>query len=100
MSDSLAPSDESIVDDIDADPDYNCSDDFLKNDVSDSNADEIDFDNFDNWHDVSLEPIPKRKTKSLLWNYFGLLKKGNQIFPPTSKKYFCRPCFDNHIFKR
>lgn len=96
MSDTLATSDESNIDDIDGDPDYDCSEYSNQNDASD----QIDFDDFHDWHDISLEPITKRKTKSLLWNYFGILKKGNQIFPPTLKKYFCRPCFDSHIFKR
>lgn len=90
-------SDESIVDNDFKDPDY------IENSIQsdDSNeTSEIDFKCFNKWEDVSLEPIAKRRTKSGLWNYFGCLKKNNKIFTPTNKQYFCRPCFDDHKFKR
>lgn len=89
-------SEESIADDDVRDPDY------FQHSIQSydsSESDEIDFACFDKWESVSLEPIAKRRTKSELWNYFGCLKKNDKIFIPTSKKYFCRPCFDDHKFR-
>lgn len=93
---------ESIVDDIDNDPDfiYNLDSNSNHSNTSDTTDGNIDFDNFNKWDDVSLESIAKRKMKSEVWNFYGTLKKGNRVFPPTSEKYFCRLCFDNHKFKR
>lgn len=94
---------ESFVDNIENDPDfvYNLETNSNQSNTSDDTTDgTIDFVNFNKWDDVSLEPIAKRKIKSEVWNFYGTLKKGNRIFPPTSEKYFCRLCFDNHKFKR
>lgn len=100
---------ESFVDDVYNDPDFNISDasttNDTVNDVEDIDANQqetvvVDFIDFNEWNDVSLNPLPKRKTNSDVWNYFGILKKGDSIFTPMSKKYFCRPCFDARKFKR
>lgn len=100
MGDSYAgSSEESVADDVYGDPDYTVSEDFRESDNSTIDNSVIDFNDFENWSDVSLEPVSKRNTKSTLWIYFGCLKKGKKIFTPTSKKYFCRPCFDDHKFK-
>lgn len=93
-------SEESIADDTDGDPDFVCSEYSSLSDTFDNTDDTIDFESFNDWDDVSLESIAKRKIKSEVWNFFGTLKKGNKVFAPTSKKYFCRPCFDSHKFKR
>lgn len=100
---------ESLVDDVYNDPDFNLSgasstNDTL-NDAGDTDTEQqervvIDFIDLNKWNDVSLDPLPKRKTNSDVWNYFGILKKGDSIFIPLSKKYFCRPCFDARKFKR
>lgn len=99
MSESES-SGESIVDDTDKDPDYICNENSYLSDTFDDADTAIDFVNFNDWDDVSIEPITKRKSKSEVWNFYGTLKKGNKIFSPTSKRYFCKPCFDNHKFKR
>lgn len=107
---------ESVVDDIDKDPDFilSSASPLLGDTRSDYKNEEfglldieaysdnvvIDFIDFDGWDDVSLDTIPKRKTISDVWNYFGILKKGGSIFKPMSKKFFCRPCFDERKFKR
>lgn len=107
-------SDESILDDVDNDPDFVLSnasslsdtrydDDLTNAQQANAGAGEqvvIDFIDFTEWHDVSLDPLPKHKTNSEVWNYFGILKKGDKIFEPMSKRRFCWPCFDAHKFKR
>lgn len=111
-------SEESIVDDYDRDPNFvlssassllsdsdtriDCNDEEfeLRDTETSSNNVVIDFIDFNQWEDVSLDTIPKRKTISDVWNYFGILKKGDSIFKPMSKNIFCRPCFDERKFKR
>lgn len=103
MSESIVESSEETVDDFDRDADdvSNEECDLNSDTTNDSNANVvIDFMRFKDWENVSLDSIPKRKTKSDVWNFFGILKKGNTVFEPMSKKYFCKPCFDDHKFKR
>lgn len=99
---------ESIADDTDKDPDYIFNDVSYLSDstyeLSESRSSStqnivIDFIDFDEWDDLSLDRIAKRKSNSEVWNYFGILKKGNTIFEPLSKKIYCQPCFDARKFK-
>lgn len=108
LNDNENSSEESVVDDIDNDPDYNISAASNLTDTRDAEEHEnlagdtfvIDFTDLDDWSDWSLEPITKRKSNSEVWNYFGILKKGDAVFNPMCKKFNCSPCFDKHKFKR
>lgn len=107
-------SEESVVDDIEKDADYiesSSSSNSTETEFTVENGTEgqteneneeviVDFIDFDKWQNLSMEPIPKKKTNSDVWNFFGNLKKDNVIFQPLKKRYFCRPCFDEHKFKR
>lgn len=108
----MSSSEESVVDD-DRDADFTLSNLSSPSDTQINDSDEdserrkinsenivVDFIDFNDWDDISLDPIPKRKTNSEVWNYFGMLKKDDSIFKPMSKKMFCRPCFDARKFKR
>lgn len=101
-------SEESVVDDMDNDPDYHFSDASSLSDTRDAEEHtnptrdtvEINFIDLKDWSDLSLERIAKRKSSSEVWNYFGILKKGAAVFKPMCKKFYCWPCFDKHKFKR
>lgn len=79
-------SEESVVDDTDRDPDYdnNNSNESNLSDTRDEESVIVDFIDLNKWNDISLDRIPKRKSKSEVWNYFGVLKKNNEIFAPWS----------------
>lgn len=108
MSEYAESSEESVADDFFGDPDFvfeandTRSDDFDAESSEQSSVDSSQsmYLNDIQWDDTSLEPISKRKTMSELWNHYGILKMGGKIFAPTSKRYFCRPCFDDRKFKR
>lgn len=101
-------SEESIADDHLRDPDFvlssafNSSDTLIDIEQAENGTANvvIDFIDFNQWDNVSLDTLPKRKSSSEVWNYFGILKNGDRVFTPMSKKIFCRPCFDEHKFKR
>lgn len=109
QSDHDFSSEESTVDDVDKDADFILASSSTLSDTRDDEDESnhqreenvvVDFIDFTEWGDVSLDPLPKLKTNSEVWCYFGILKKGGKIFKPMSTRKFCRPCFDTHTFKR